>query len=101
MERLKTELGLRLNSIYKYEDAFLGGKTKSSPESVPNPIPLIGACIRIAIVKSQDAKHKGGKRALLVSPSGHDRFRLRICQAYRSGNLFDFDFPFNQKAILK
>ena len=47
----------------------------------------------MAIDEALDAKEKGEKRVILFNLSGHGHFDLTAYEAYRAGQLEDFDYP--------
>ncbi|RPJ44752.1 MAG: TrpB-like pyridoxal phosphate-dependent enzyme [Chloroflexi bacterium] len=57
------------------------------------PAPESAHAIRVAIDEALEAKEKGEKRVILFNLSGHGNFDLTAYEAYRAGQLEDFDYP--------
>jgi tryptophan synthase beta chain len=57
------------------------------------PAPESAHAIRVAIDEALEAKEKGEKRVILFNLSGHGNFDLSAYEAYRAGQLEDFDYP--------
>ncbi len=57
------------------------------------PAPESAHAIRVAIDEALEAKERGEKRVILFNLSGHGNFDLTAYNAYRSGQLENFDYP--------
>ena len=57
------------------------------------PAPESAHAIRVAIDEALEAKARGEKRVILFNLSGHGNFDLTAYDAYKNGQLEDFDYP--------
>jgi tryptophan synthase beta chain len=66
------------------------------------PAPESAHAIRAVIDEAMDAKAKGEKRVILFNLSGHGNFDLSSYQSYLTGQLQDYEFPYEdvQHAML-
>ena len=65
------------------------------------PAPESSHAIRAAIDEALDAKEKGEKRVILFNLSGHGNFDLSAYNAYKNGQLADYDYPEEEIARIK
>jgi len=65
------------------------------------PAPESAHAIRAAIDEALDAKAKEEKRVILFNLSGHGNFDLTAYNAFRSGNLADYDYSEEEIAQIK
>jgi tryptophan synthase beta chain len=65
------------------------------------PAPESAHAIRVAIDEALEVKQTGEKRVILFNLSGHGNFDLTAYDAYRLGQLEDFDYPEEEIARIK
>lgn len=65
------------------------------------PAPESAHAIRVAVDEALDAKEKGEKRVILFNLSGHGNFDLSAYNAYKNGNLMDYDYPESEISKIK